>query len=72
MASQIGDFVWADNDKSKTGEKAAIETGLPWVMPDEEGWDFNDLRTKKGEFAIKKKLFELNAKKRQKPNKELE
>jgi putative DNA primase/helicase len=68
VASQIGDFVWADNDKSKTGEKAAIETGLPWVMPDEEGWDFNDLRVKKGIFAIKKKLFELNAKARQKPN----
>lgn len=68
VASQVGDYVWADNDKSKTGEKAAIQTGLPWVIPNEEGWDFNDLVTKKGLLVAQKKLFELRRKARQKPN----
>jgi phage/plasmid primase-like uncharacterized protein len=35
-------FVIADNDESKTGEKAAIESGLPYWMPPTVGTDFND------------------------------
>lgn len=35
-------FVMADNDESKAGEKAAIATGLPWVMPPMVGHDAND------------------------------
>lgn len=34
-------FVVADNDQSKTGEKVAIESGLPYFLPPEG--DFNDL-----------------------------
>lgn len=36
-------LVAADNDKSKAGEKAAIETGRRYVMPETEGFDFSDL-----------------------------
>ena len=35
-------FVAADNDASKTGQRAAEATGLPWVMPMLAGTDFND------------------------------
>jgi putative DNA primase/helicase len=51
-------FVFADNDESKTGEKAAISTGLPWVMADTVGWDANDLHLKQGLFAVVAKIIE--------------
>lgn len=44
-------FVVADNDISNTGEKAAKATGLPYYMPTEPGWDFNDLHVARGLFA---------------------
>jgi putative DNA primase/helicase len=50
-------FVFADNDESKTGEKAAIQTGLPWTMADEKGWDANDLHAHHGLFAVVKKMM---------------
>ena len=50
-------FVFADNDESKTGEKAAIQTGLPWTMADEVGWDANDLHAHNGLFAVVKKIM---------------
>lgn len=51
-------YVFADNDqKSKTGEEAAKATGLPWTMADEEGWDANDLHTKRGLFAVLQKVM---------------
>ena len=50
-------FVFADNDESKTGEKAAEQTGLPWTMADEVGWDANDLHAKSGLFAVVKKIM---------------
>ena len=50
-------FVFADNDESKTGEKAAIQTGLPWTMADEVGWDANDLHAHNGLFAVVKKMM---------------
>lgn len=40
--------VFADNDVSKAGEQAAIETGLPWVMAPEVGMDANDLHMNAG------------------------
>jgi len=43
-------LVISDNDTSKTGEKAAIETGLPYWMPDVEGDDINDTHKKLGLF----------------------
>ena len=44
-------FVVADNDKSNTGEMAAKATGLPYYMPTETGWDFNDFYMARGLFA---------------------
>lgn len=41
-------YVFADNDKSKAGEQAAEETGLPWLMAPEEGMDANDYHQKHG------------------------
>lgn len=43
-------FVIADNDASGAGEKAAIATGLPYYMPSEKGWDFNDTYMSRGKF----------------------
>ena len=50
-------FVFADNDESKTGEKAADQTGLPWTMADEVGWDANDLHMHSGLFAVVNKIM---------------
>lgn len=55
-------FVFADNDESKTGEKAAVQTGLPWTMADEVGWDANDLHLKKGLFSVVKKVMDCRTK----------
>jgi len=55
-------YVFADNDESKTGEKAAANTGLPWVMADEVGWDANDLHAKKGLFQVVNKIMMCRAK----------
>lgn len=41
-------YVAADNDESKTGERAAVETGLPWVMPETAGNDWNDEHVLRG------------------------
>lgn len=51
-------MIFADNDKSGTGAKSAQETGLPWVMADEEGMDANDLHHKSGLFAVVRKILE--------------
>lgn len=61
VADQIkGDrYVFADNDESKTGEKAAIETGLPWTMADEVGMDANDMHDKLGLMSVVKKVMDL-------------
>ncbi len=48
VAKTHGHFVMADNDASKTGEQAAIDTGLPWVMPKTVGIDWNDVHAKDG------------------------
>lgn len=65
VASQIKTkcFVFADNDKSKAGENAAIKTGLSYVMADEVGQDANDLMLSHGLFAVSQKLMEVRAKK---------
>lgn len=51
-------FVFADNDESGTGEKAAEDTGLPYCMADTVGWDANDLHLKRGLMAVSQKLME--------------
>ena len=48
----IGTHIMADNDSSRTGEEAAIETGLPYAMPVEVGTDANDLMCAKGIGAV--------------------
>lgn len=55
-------FIFADNDESKTGEKSAIATGLPWTMADQVGYDANDLHAKKGLFHLVKKIMDLRVK----------
>lgn len=55
-------FIYADNDESKTGEKSAIATGLPWTMSDEVGFDANDDHKKTGLFSVVKKIMDLRSK----------
>jgi len=47
---------------SKTGENAAIQTGLPWTMSDTVGHDANDDHKKFGLFCVVKKIMELRSK----------
>jgi putative DNA primase/helicase len=55
-------FIFADNDESKTGEKSAIQTELPWTMADTVGFDANDLHKKSGLFAVMGKIMALRNK----------
>ncbi len=50
-------FVFADNDKSGAGERAAQQTGLPYCMSDETGEDANDLHVRAGLMAVAAKLM---------------
>jgi putative DNA primase/helicase len=54
--------VFADNDESKTGEKAAEQTGLPWIMAGTVGWDANDLHKAAGLFAVVKCIMAARSK----------
>lgn len=45
-------YVIADNDKSGTGERSAIATGLPWAMPPHVGMDANDFHQAHGINAL--------------------
>lgn len=47
-------YVFADNDKSGAGAKAAEETGLPWCMAPAEGMDANDVHMQQGVRALAK------------------
>ena len=55
-------YVYADNDVSKTGENAAIQTGLPWTMADQVGYDANDLHKNNGLFAVVAKIMAVRSK----------
>ena len=59
VASLMGTHVYADNDKSGTGQSAAQATGLPWVMPPEVGMDANDLMVAQGISAVGRTIREL-------------
>lgn len=45
-----GAFILADNDASETGQKVAIESQCKWWMPEQVGYDFNDLHKEVGTF----------------------
>lgn len=50
-------FVFADNDKSEAGEKAALETNLPYCMSPQVGEDANDLHVRAGLMAVCQQLM---------------
>lgn len=52
-------YVYADNDSSEAGERAAKATGLPYCISDVEGNDANDDHQQLGLMAICKKLMEV-------------
>jgi len=54
-------YIYADNDESKTGEKSAEQTGLPWTMSDTVGFDANDDHKKTGLFSVVKKIMDLRS-----------
>jgi putative DNA primase/helicase len=51
-------FVFADNDESQAGERAAIATGLRYVMSPTVGQDANDLHQISGLMAVAKLIME--------------
>lgn len=51
-------YVFADNDKSQTGEKAAQATGFKYCMSPVEGEDANDLYVRAGLMAVCKLIME--------------
>lgn len=44
-------FFCADHDESGVGQRAAEASGCKWWMPEQVGWDVNDLHVAKGLFA---------------------
>jgi len=52
-------FVFADNDVSGAGERAAKQTGLPYCMSDSVGEDANDLHARLGLMAVCQKIMVL-------------
>jgi phage/plasmid primase-like uncharacterized protein len=53
--------VFADNDASSAGQKAAEATGLPWVMPAEVGLDANDVHAQQGLRALQQLIREVRS-----------
>lgn len=52
-------YVFADNDQSGAGERAAKATGLPYCMSDCAGEDANDLHVRAGLLSVCQKLMEV-------------
>lgn len=53
-AMNAGGYVVADNDESGTGERVAVQSGLPYFMP--AAGDFNDFHRKEGTFRSSQAL----------------
>ena len=52
-------YVFADNDKSGAGERAAVATGLPYCMAPTLGHDANDMHVADGVFAVGDLMMKL-------------
>lgn len=50
-------FVFADNDASEAGERAAKQTGLPYCMSDVVGEDANDLHMRAGLTVVAARMM---------------
>lgn len=64
VAGQISGkkFIFADNDESKAGERAAEKSCLPYVMSPEPTFDANDHHQKFGLLSLCKLVMELRKK----------
>lgn len=51
-------FIYADHDKSGTGQRIAMESGLPFCISDIEGNDANDDHQQFGLLSVCKKIME--------------
>ena len=56
LAKCTSGFVIADNDESKAGESAAIDSGCNWWMPPTVGQDINDYHRQAGVFKVSQEL----------------
>jgi putative DNA primase/helicase len=54
-----GSVVFADNDASGAGERAARATGRPWVMSPVVGEDANDMHKRAGVFRVAQMVMTL-------------
>jgi putative DNA primase/helicase len=52
-------YVFADNDKSEAGERAAKLAGLPYCMSPVVGEDANDMHVRAGLMTVAQKLMEV-------------
>lgn len=52
-------FVFADHDSSGAGQRAAIDTGLPFCMSPVTGEDANDMHARAGLMALSKLIMEV-------------
>lgn len=60
VAQSVGDYVIADHDASKTGEKYAEKTGLPWWMPPSIG-DANDFHQSESIRALAEEIRRMRS-----------
>lgn len=48
--------VVADNDRSGTGERVAVQSGMPWWMPPDVGTDANDYHQAAGIYELSRQI----------------
>jgi len=59
--SNLRRYVFADNDKSEAGERAAKEIGLPYCMSEKVGEDANDVHARAGLMAVQSLLMKARS-----------